>query len=403
MVDDSDSFVVRCRSDGCVTLAVCGGPFHLHTILMKMVIPFPTKESDTNCEMELEELGRLLTERAEHVERDGTWPTSSLEICRNYGVFKWFIPEEFGGWGWSERQILAGYLCLSESCLTTAFVVTQWQAAARRILVTRNLDLRNRIAKQLVDGSCFVTVGISQLTTSRQHTTPPLRAQRVKGGYVLNGYAPWVTGANHADLLVLGAVLEQGQQILAAVPARFHGVTSSPGMPLLALTASCTDQVKLNNVFVDEDWILSGPAGSVISLPPDQNTKTVPGAGGLQTSILALGHARRAAAYLRVEAQKRESLIAVADKVNADIEELVGLAERLTDGEPCISQIELRSRANSLVLRVNQAALQAAKGAGFIQGHQSGRWAKEALFFLVWSCPQEVVEANLCELAGLST
>ena len=34
-------------------------------------------------------------------------------------------------------------------------------------------------------------------------------------------------------------------------------------------------------------------------------------------------------------------------------------------------------------------------------GHSAGRMAREALFFLVWSCPQPVMQANLCELAGL--
>ena len=58
--------------------------------------------------------------------------------------------------------------------------------------------------------------------------------------------------------------------------------------------------------------------------------------------------------------------------------------------------------ADSLVLRATQAALGAAKGAGFVSGHSAGRWCREALFFLVWSCPQSVLSANLCELAGLS-
>ena len=31
----------------------------------------------------------------------------------------------------------------------------------------------------------------------------------------------------------------------------------------------------------------------------------------------------------------------------------------------------------------------------------AGRWCREALFFLVWSCPACVLSANLCELAGL--
>jgi hypothetical protein len=70
-------------------------------------------------------------------------------------------------------------------------------------------------------------------------------------------------------------------------------------------------------------------------------------------------------------------------------------------GEPHCSNDELRQRANSLVLRSTQAALAAAKGAGYVVGHPAGRWCREALFFLVWSCPQPVLSANLCELAGI--
>jgi hypothetical protein len=56
---------------------------------------------------------------------------------------------------------------------------------------------------------------------------------------------------------------------------------------------------------------------------------------------------------------------------------------------------------NSLVLRATQATLAAAKGAGYAAGHPAGRWCREALFFLVWSCPAPVLQANLCELAGI--
>ena len=69
-------------------------------------------------------------------------------------------------------------------------------------------------------------------------------------------------------------------------------------------------------------------------------------------------------------------------------------------GEPCTKE-QLRQRANSLVLRATQAALSAAKGTGYVVGHPAGRWCREALFFLVWSCPQPVANANLCELAGI--
>jgi alkylation response protein AidB-like acyl-CoA dehydrogenase len=71
-------------------------------------------------------------------------------------------------------------------------------------------------------------------------------------------------------------------------------------------------------------------------------------------------------------------------------------------GDRCITTgNELRQRANSLALRASQAALAAAKGAGYVAGHPAGRLCREALFFLVWSCPQPVLQANLCELAGI--
>ncbi len=67
---------------------------------------------------------------------------------------------------------------------------------------------------------------------------------------------------------------------------------------------------------------------------------------------------------------------------------------------PCTNE-QLRAQANSLALRASQAALAAAKGTGYVTGHPAGRWCREALFFLVWSCPPAVLNANLCELAGL--
>ena len=74
----------------------------------------------------------------------------------------------------------------------------------------------------------------------------------------------------------------------------------------------------------------------------------------------------------------------------------------LVRGESRCTKESIRQRANTFVLRATQAALSAAKGTGYVAGHPAGRWCREALFFLVWSCPQPVAAANLCELAGIA-
>ena len=59
------------------------------------------------------------------------------------------------------------------------------------------------------------------------------------------------------------------------------------------------------------------------------------------------------------------------------------------------------SQANALVLRTTQAYLTARKGTGFLRTEPAQRWARQALFFLVWSCPGPVAQAAIRDLAGL--
>jgi hypothetical protein len=105
---------------------------------------------------------------------------------------------------------------------------------------------------------------------------------------------------------------------------------------------------------------------------------------------------------LERESDQRSELASAAAELRREHDKLEADLLAMAGGVAACSTEELRARANSLVLRSTQAALAAAKGTGYVVGHPAGRWCREALFFLVWSCPQPVMAANLCELAGLS-
>ena len=358
-----------------------------------------SKTLNTELPPEVLELCGNLSAAADDLDRSGDWPTAQLAWCSEAGVYRWFIPEEFGGFGWDENQILHGYLALSRSCLTTTFVLTQWNAACKRILSSQNTAAQRDLLPKMASGELFATVGISHLTTSRQHVSQPVcrAAPQSDGSFILDGYCPWVTGAAQADIIVLGATLPDSSQILAAVPAHSAGVTAKPGEVLVALTGSCTDQVLLADVQVQSEQVLAGPVHQVLQ------SGAGGGAGGLQTSTLAVGLALAASDFLAEQASRRPELKPIASKISDDCRCLERALVQLTAGEESLmTASELRQKANSLVLRCTQAALSAAKGAGFVATHPTGRWAREALFFLVWSCPQPVVAANLCELAQLS-
>jgi alkylation response protein AidB-like acyl-CoA dehydrogenase len=352
----------------------------------------------------LQELCRSLREQAPALDSPDAWPGEQLRLCGEAGVFEWFVSEEFGGQGWSEADLLRGYVQLGAACLTTTFVITQRVGAMQRISAGDSRAARERLLPDLIAGRTFATVGISHLTTSRQHLARPvLRAGQGSGGLVLDGYSPWVTGAEFAQTIVLGATMDDGRQVLVALPTGLRGVRIERAPALVGLSASRTGPVYLDQVEVPEHWLLAGPVFEVMKQGLGART------GGLQTSALAIGLASECLRYLETQAGARDELAepteALVAERNALLSAMLALAGGATTDSPLACALngnELRSRANSLALRSAQAALGAAKGAGYVAGHPAGRWCREALFFLVWSCPAPVLQANLCELAGIA-
>jgi alkylation response protein AidB-like acyl-CoA dehydrogenase len=321
------------------------------------------------------------------------WPTASWETLRRAGVLEWSIPREFGGQGRSTLETLAGNGQLARACLTTCFILSQREAAVRRILDGHNDALRRDLLPALARDERFATVGLSQLTTSRQHGKPALLAREKGDHFILDGAMPWVTGAAEADFFVTGAVLEDGRQILLVVPHEAKGLHVGPPLDLVALQGSLTAEVTCQGVAVERRWLLAGPAERVMM------TVGRGGAGGLETSCLALGLTAAATGYLFQEGEARPELRPLAERLEEPRcgleQEMYALAQTGSSPEKAAA---LRGRANTLVLQATQTALTAAKGNGFLRNHPAQRWARQALFFLVWSCPRPATEATLAWL-----
>lgn len=332
-------------------------------------------------------------------EHSGMWPTERLSCLREAGVFGWGMPAEFGGRVVQAAEQLEGYHDLARVCLTTAFILTQRDAACHRVSFSSNLELRQQLLPDHCAGRAMATVGISHLSTSRQHwSKPSVVAIRMADGFELTGEAPWVTGARAADLLVTGATLDSGDQILVAMPTRRSGVTISLPMKLLALNASETGTVILDRVAVSAKEVVCGPTPNVMKIGPTGGT------GSLTTTAVAIGAAARTLDQIQLEAASRPEMAttveAFAGEHAALKMDLLQAANRNSEPSDLRAIAEsLRQRANSFVARLAQAYLCCAKGAGFVSGHLAEQFVREAMFFQVWSCPPAVTIQTLNELA----
>jgi butyryl-CoA dehydrogenase len=330
---------------------------------------------------------------ADDADRRDDWPQASWDQVRQAGVTRWSIPADHGGLGMSSPQLLFGYEKLASACLTTAFILSQREAAVRRLCTSPVPLLQQRFLPGLARGEIFATVGLSQLTTSRQHRSPALVATpESPDHYRLDGLIPWVTGADHADIILVGAVLPDRRQVLLVLPAGQDGMTVDPPLSLLALAGSRTAQIRCDHVLLPADLVLAGPGEKLLAVGRG-------GVGGLETSCLALGLAGAAIVFLQQEAESRSELTETARRFAATCSQLRELMGQLARGPQEESKVvHLRVQATRLVLQATQASLTIAKGTGFVAPHPVQRWVRQALFFLVWSCPRSVAEGLLLEL-----
>jgi len=325
----------------------------------------------------------------------GDWPADLWVRLVAEGAPRWSLPRSLGGQECDRITLLKRYARVAEGSLTAAFILTQHDAGVRRLLAAIDRPVARRWLDAIAAGDAFSTVGISQLTTSRRHGDHAVLAQAMgEGGFRIDGLIPWVTAASRADLIVAGAVTAEGRQILFALPTDRVGVTIQPPFVLAALQASCTTEVTCQGVVIDQDDILAGPATDLMA-----NISTA-GTGGLETSALAIGQGLAALNLLEASgrADLAEPVEALREAWNRLRDDLLACA---TGSPEAATSAVIRGQANALVLRLTQAYLTARKGSGFLRDDPAQRWARQALFFLVWSCPGPVANAAIRDLAGL--
>ncbi len=316
------------------------------------------------------------------------WPQASIDLLREASVCRWSIPQTYGGWDWPLEKKLEGYADIGRSCLTTAFILSQREAVVRRLLVSHDHPRAAQWLARLAEGTAWASVGVAHLASSRQHLQPTVTISKHGAKWLLQGTIPWLTGAAASDLLVVGARDHVGQPYLVVIPKGTSGCAIQPPLDLLALRGSCTAEVHLRNVQLEDEWILERR---------EERIGAGDGSGGLTTSCLALSLLRACVDGLYLEARDRPYLQGLHERFQQTYQrlwhELLRLGQQTDVAASATSR--MRTRATEAALRASQTYLTVCKGAGFVRPHLAQRLATQALFFLVWSCPRPTADALL--------
>lgn len=309
------------------------------------------------------------------------------------------LPEPWGKvdpeMAWEIQEAIARYSG------ALAFLQTQHQSAGSAISRSQNQALKAEYLPHLATGNRLLGIGFSHL---RRQGHPLVKALPIKGGFLLSGTVPWVTGFGLFSEVVLGAELPDGMAVYGIIPlvnCQENGgkITWNAPMSLAAMQSTQTVSGVLEEWFLPEERVLfMQPAGWI----HQSDRKTV-----LNNSALILGCARAGLDIIEAIAQKKPLpfISAAFDSLNHElntcrqqIQQLMFRQSREELDSWYSQALPLRVQAIDLAYRTAQAAITVSSGASNLGESQAGRVYREALVFGVSGQTSAVMEATLAQL-----
>lgn len=318
----------------------------------------------------------------------------NIRTLAEAGYFGLGIAPERGGMGADEATRREFSELMASACGVTAFTQQQLHAGGGFVGGGRSEELKARMLPEFAAGRNLCGVAFSHL---RRPGPPMLRAERVPGGFRLNGVAPWVTGWSLLDSFILGATISADNSHLFAwvpKPGNEDHLRPGPFIPLAVMNASDTVEVTVAELFV--------PDAHVLNERPAEALTRGDFCGITGHVFLPLGCARGSVHYLQTLADKRGrgDLRHVADEFMREVDAV--RHESLTWSGACAELPEykdhaLHARASAILLaeRAAHAAVTAAGGSAHLLSSPPQRLFREAMFYTTTAQTADVQSGTL--------
>lgn len=202
------------------------------------------------------------------VPRPNCWLHYDAEFsrrCGNAGFIGITFPREYGG---RCASALERFVICEEMLAAGAPVAAHWTAdrqSGPQILKHGSETAKRAILPAIAAGRCCVGIGMSEPNAGSDLAAVRTRAERVSGGWTINGAKLWTSNAHRADYVIAlvrtGAPSEVRHDGLTQliVDMRSSGITTSPIRDMTG--GNDFDEVHFSDVFVSDEFVLGVPGG----------------------------------------------------------------------------------------------------------------------------------------------
>ena len=196
------------------------------------------------------------------VERAESWTGLDPEFSRAMGKRGWIgmtWPKEHGG---HERPALERYVVLEEMLAAGAPVGLHWIADRQSgpLILRVGSDEQKKLLPGIAAGEIYVCIGMSEPDVGSDLASVRTRAEKVEGGYKVNGTKVWTSFAHLSQYMILFCRTGSSEDRHGGVSQFLVDLQNTPGIaigPILALTGEHHfNEVVFQDVFLPESALL---------------------------------------------------------------------------------------------------------------------------------------------------
>ena len=348
-------------------------------------------------------------------EEAGIFPRSVFERMGDLGLFGLRYPAEYGGQGGDYlcSIVLAEEMARAGSGGLGMAVSVQTEMATPPIFKFGTEEQKQRWLVPAIAGRAIVSLGISEPDAGSDVAGIRTRAEKVDGGWRVNGTKTWITSGTRCDVLVL--VARTGAQEAGAGAITLFLVDSkTPGFKVerairkMGMHASDTATLSFTDMFLPDDTVLGEvDKGFQHLMWQLQGERLIGAAGGIAGARACfdytLEYARQRQLFGRplVGFQvSRHKLVDMLTDITITQRFVHDVADRWGAGEYCVTDISMaKLRAAQVCCRVADDCVQMLGGAGYSEDTPVSRHFRDSRLIRIGGGADEVMKEIIAKTA----
>ncbi len=351
---------------------------------------------------------RILPVRAELDETE-EFPRDIMRDLADSDMFRVFIPEEYEGLGGGCLELCLVIEELSRVCSGIAVSYAASSLGCITLLEYGTEAQKQKYLPDIASGKILTAFALTEPTAGSDASALKTTAERVDGGYVLNGTKQFITNGGEAEIYTVIALTDKTRGARGA--STFLVEKDTPGFSFgkkerkMGIRASSTSELVFRNCLVPEENVIGKPGmGFIMTMRLLDRSR--PGVGA-QAVGLAQGALEAAVDYTRQRIQFGHPLISLpvvqdiladmATRVEAARALVYAVARTIDSGAKNFTEESAMAKvfASDTAMKVTTDAVQICGGAGYMKDYPLEKMMRDAKITQIYEGSNQVLRNTI--------